>query len=1041
MSVVVFCLVFWQLRETGTAYEDSELSESGASILASETDASVQPEDIEEETAAPYEYVSKTDNNIEVKCTFADTFPSDLDMNVSDVEEEELKAVDYSELKDRSKILDEVGLNIAFNDSSGNEYIPDTAEKFGFTFKLPEDRKWVKGKHLLLRRNEDGGFDKINEFDLNETEISFESIYSKNFYVVTLSDVELPLEYSETSDSGIKVNVRAEEGAFPDNTTIKLTDIASDKAMELAGQGLNNEEIVDAVAVDISFFDSKGAEIEPVDGKRVEVSITLPEEQTLQGGDQILLHETTDGTVEAVEDAVVTENDAEFVAGSFSIYVLTSVGEKGIDEATKIRLNDSSVQNDASNRYIAYVGEEFYVITNAIHGTAADHNWNYAHFSVSGNGTAPNNKLERMKDGDKYIDDGQDQQGEKFKLKAYYKAKTPGDCEIVLGGSGVTSETFYVRVMEKPELEENMLYIETVQGVKVHNLETYNLLNGGGDITKPYFPYYRYVGDEFEVSIYVKNSIANPDRFRFENADGHIFEKVSGSEKVESVPGRDDLKKVSVKYRAVSAGGSSGQSSKLLYNIGAAQTDDNPHAFYRILEPVYVKTTLGNKNIDMVNEWLEGFGFPKRNGYVPNSEEHEYVMEEDYTVTLCGDYPDVSFTKTSDCLEEIPIPPEEQIPGKSMVRYRAVKPGEKIRVDYGDKRAVFFEIREAGSGWYNHADIEISDGGKYSHTTVTYDAVNHQKIITVKVYDSYITKVNGCYLYDENGDVIIPKNQVGDDQSFRTDDYYQNGVAGQPQYELTSQYKIVDEQRILSNKNYQVSDVKSALFDVALTLKPSYQFVITQPDSGPETIGPQQPLGGDDVIIDSNLFYMDKQDVEDAFNKCPNHSGLDFTIHASMALTQMEALKTLRGGSLTGDDFEFEILDESGTAVASAFNTSDGDILFDNLHFESEGIYDYTLKEVIPEVQGNIQYDTSEFNLHITVREIDQFGQKIMTAEIELDDSTNYEFVNKTKYTLPNTGGSGAKFFWIAGLGIIFAGACTFVYKNKKNIHYLNKRG
>ena len=234
----------------------------------------------------------------------------------------------------------------------------------------------------------------------------------------------------------------------------------------------------------------------------------------------------------------------------------------------------------------------------------------------------------------------------------------------------------------------------------------------------------------------------------------------------------------------------------------------------------------------------------------------------------------------------------------------------------------------------NHADIEISDGGKYSFTVVRFDEATHTKTTTVKVYESYITDVNGCYLYKSNGDLIIPTHATSTDCSYSTADYYKNGNPGETQYELTSQYRMEGDTRIFSDKWYNRSDVDHAMFDVALMLKPSYYFTITEPEGGTATESEKFQLTGAPEIIQSTLFHMDHQDVIDATNKCPNHSGMDFTITADLAMTELKAEKQLIGRDLTGGDYLFEILDESGKRVATAKNDANGEILFDNLYFE-----------------------------------------------------------------------------------------------------------
>ena len=491
------------------------------------------------------------------------------------------------------------------------------------------------------------------------------------------------------------------------------------------------------------------------------------------------------------------------------------------------------------------------------------------------------------------------------------------------------------------------------------------------------------------------------------------------------------------------------------YLVNKASGEDRPRIYFGnsnqsdwlivdALYPLYVKSSLGDKNIDMVNEWLSGMGLPKQNGYIPNSESYPYVMHAGDTIELYGynETANVVFTSsaietTDTVVEQVGEQTNTQSGGKykTTVKYEAKTPG-LVKVDFGNKRTAYIRVIDNDTeGKYTHADIEISDGGKYSYTTVEYQG--GKKVATVKVYDSYITAVNRCILYDKDGKVIVPTLDNGDptgdgnDVSFVPDDYYQNGQPGQPQYELTSQYKIVNGEHKESVKRYKGSDVDTALFDVKLTLKPSYQFTITT-EGGVETASEPVPLTGDDEIIDNSLFYMNHQDVVDASNKCPNHTGLDFTIRSSMALTQVKAVKSLKGGSLNGNDFEFEIVDGSGTTVATAFNAANGEIKFDNLHFDKAGTFIYVLKEVIPEQVDNIEYDPRKYTLNITVRDI---GNGVMSAELDVQENKNYEFENTVReYTLPNTGGGGVVPYVSTGVGLMTAALLLLVWKKRKEL-------
>ena len=102
---------------------------------------------------------------------------------------------------------------------------------------------------------------------------------------------------------------------------------------------------------------------------------------------------------------------------------------------------------------------------------------------------------------------------------------------------------------------------------------------------------------------------------------------------------------------------------------------------------------------------------------------------------------------------------------------------------------------------------------------------------------------------------------------------------------------------------------------------------------------------------------------------------------------KVKGTKSLTGKNLKDGEFTFELKDEEGKVVATATNKADGSIEFEELKFEKEGTYTYT----VTEVKGNderMTYDESEFTITITVT--DSEGQ--LEAKIEGND---FEFENE----------------------------------------------
>ena len=841
-----------------------------------------------------------------------------------------------------------------------------------------------------------------------------------------------PIILRATSESGIEVTATMEEGTFPEEVEMFVTDVDRETAFEHALQTVEDGTgVVDAVAVDITFRNAEGRELEPAEGKKVEVNITLPEEQVLEGDEQSLLHVTDDGEVEEVEAAEVTAEEASFETEAFSMYIMTSTGKKEINEATRIRMRTDS-DNSATNRYVVYVGEDLELSADNVAP-------NCSLYIGDNQVSAGKDKLNRLDEGVITTTDTG------YEFTKHYKAVRPGTCEAVLN-TGTENITFYIEV-------KNAIYLTTMIGTVPNNPETYNkLYKNPFNPTLSGNPYNYYLGDEIEFSVYVDADDTGHFTYETDNPAHNQLTPV-GSERIETL-GSDypsNMRKVSMTYKVTGVG--TGNPGNLVRYSNSSFSDN---LYIRALDFVYVKTSLGLKNIDYINEWLSGMALPDSNGYIPNSISYPYVMYVGDTVEFVGydkrdhfrhqsilvdrkmgPWSDREYEKIGNSDVDVFRVLEWTDPDLSKdevqtatVKYEAIEPGY-AEINFKDpetgaiRRTIYVEVLPESSGEENHADIEISDGGQYSFTVVTYDEATHTKTTTVKVYESYITNVNGCYLYTKTGDLIIPENATSPDRSFSTDDYYKNGNPGETQYELTSQYKVVNGVKIGSNKKYKVSDVDHAVFDVQMQLNPSYYFTITETEGGTVTESPRYPLSGGAEVINSALFNMSHQDVIDAANKCPNHSGLDFTITAEMALTELKADKNLIGRDLRAGEFLFEILDESGKRVATARNDVNGDILFDNLYFEYEtpigSPLRYTLREVIPDDPGDILYDTKTYTLLIDVEKKEIYGRIVMMAEISVENNEYTIFVNKIKYTLPETGGSGVMSYQLMGVGLIFA--------------------
>lgn len=103
---------------------------------------------------------------------------------------------------------------------------------------------------------------------------------------------------------------------------------------------------------------------------------------------------------------------------------------------------------------------------------------------------------------------------------------------------------------------------------------------------------------------------------------------------------------------------------------------------------------------------------------------------------------------------------------------------------------------------------------------------------------------------------------------------------------------------------------------------------------------------------------------------------------AEPATVTIEAVKKLTGKELKDGEFTFQLKDVNGKVIAEAKNDVSGKIKFENLKFEDEGTYEYTVSEV-NDKQTGITYDEREFK--VTVK-VSNNGEGTLSAETDSDD-------------------------------------------------------
>lgn len=771
-------------------------------------------------------------------------------------------------------------------------------------------------------------------------------------------------EFDGTSDSGILVHASASENTFPSGTYMVVTDVTDTVAISTAKIGIGSEnKVLGAVAVDISFYTAEGEEIEPAAEGNVQVRIALPDERKLDGEEYRLLHKMDDGTVESIEQADTSETGATFAAESFSIYVVTALGQR---------------DKDNINEYLDMVG-----------------------------GIADN--------------DG----------KYYFNSKKA--------------------------------------------------------------PYILHPGDVIELQFITDVNAVNPGVWS--RADGF---------------------------------------------------------------GTNVLLTGANEN------WTEG-----TLGGVYTGEVHDGKM----------------YMRRRYIANNVTYDPDKGQTGKGEIIFNT---GMKDEDGKEIEEVFHFQVLNDATKFYDHADIEIADGGSYV-ITETINSPDGSKIVTKTIYDAYVYDVNTCRIFNENNENVLYR---GDElaECFTTKDYWKHGELGSSQFELTSKYNLSIKPEYWSNYKIYELDVHHAEFDVQLLLKPNRIETVTTDQNGnvidtkttitkeevtqkhhtisfdettwenrnnpiiinvgdtvtltgistnsgttyyfPTNAGVLPPegkwsydesdllgtmeqssdgdtriatfkavgfsrdnsmvqgiclnigknedgndmyrtiyfkvndgIGENDLLLDSVIFNMDHQSVVDAVNKCPNHSGLDFTLKADLNMettleavsVDIEARKILKNGTLNAGDFTFQLLDGSNIVLQEHVNDTDGTVKFAPLSFMKPGTYYYSIQEKIPSETDGILYDTNrtdyvshgDITRGVTVQVTQDSSTKELSATVSywvyyVDDNGNdtwvpasesgyHEIVNEViLYELPETGGCGMEVFWFGGAALLVLGSLLLIRRNRK---------
>ena len=169
----------------------------------------------------------------------------------------------------------------------------------------------------------------IPQITTNEEGTGIDASYTANFEKIP---EKYPAQDFSGEAGGVTVDAHAEEGAFPEGTRMEVSAVTGsslDGVME-AAQENTQDKVVDAVAVDITFYNMNDEKIEPVSGKNV--SVQLHSQTTVEGDNHEVVHVTENGNASTVADASAAS--ANFTTDAFTIYAIVGTDANAIARFT-----------------------------------------------------------------------------------------------------------------------------------------------------------------------------------------------------------------------------------------------------------------------------------------------------------------------------------------------------------------------------------------------------------------------------------------------------------------------------------------------------------------------------------------------------------------------------------------------------------------------------------------------------------------------------------------------------------------------------------
>ena len=157
------------------------------------------------------------------------------------------------------------------------------------------------------------------------------------------------IDFGTKTVSGLNVTISAPEGAFPEGTEVYISAVTSSSAKAMVADAVEEDaEVVSAKAVDITFRDKNGNEIQPLTAIKVSFS-----NANLSGEEFAVYHADDNGEVEKVSDCGA--DGAMVEVSEFSIYIVV-----GTETPARITYNFYNDNNALLDSQIVKNGDNLY---------------------------------------------------------------------------------------------------------------------------------------------------------------------------------------------------------------------------------------------------------------------------------------------------------------------------------------------------------------------------------------------------------------------------------------------------------------------------------------------------------------------------------------------------------------------------------------------------------------------------------------------------------------------------------------------------------